>query len=203
MGWLLAIALTMVSANVAARAPHSPNSRRPQDQRRRQPRQFLVCYFLDNGERGIFLGTSDDGFRFKPLLEPNVPILTSELGGDRLTRDPYIMFGPDRQWHMLWTSGWWDRTFGLAHSRDLIHWTQQVVPAMIEFPDVLNAWAPEMVFDRDTQKFVLYWSSTWRGRFSSTARNDGDLGPNGEPLNHRFFFTTTSDFKSFSSSKLL
>jgi len=158
---------------------------------------------MNNGEAGVYLATSDDGFHFKPMLEPNIPIMKSELGTDKLSRDPCIMFGPDRLWHMVWTSGWWERTIGLAHSKDLVHWTQQYVPAMVDIPDSLNAWAPEMTYDRVTQKYVIYWSSTVKGRFVVTAREDGDLGPDNVPLNHRFFFTTTSDFKSFSPSRLL
>jgi hypothetical protein len=166
-------------------------------------RQFLATYFTDNGDSGVFLAVSDDGYRFRPLLDPNVPIMRSEFGTEKLSRDPFVMLGPDWQWHMVWTTGWWERTIGLAHSKDLVHWTQQYVPAMVDFPDALNAWAPEMVFDRDTQKYVIFWSSTWKGRFADTAREDGDLGPNGEPLNHRFFFTSTTDFKTFSPSRLL
>lgn len=203
MGWLLCAALAMASVSMPARHAQDQTQHQERQGRQHQARQFLASYFINNGESGVYLAISDDGYRFRPLLEPNVPILVSELGGDRISRDPCIMIGPDHQWHMLWTTGWWDRAVGLAHSKDLVHWTQQFVPAMTDFPDALNAWAPEMVFDHDTQKYVIYWSSTWRGRFAATARTDGDLGPNGEPLNHRFFFTTTSDFKTFAPSKLL
>jgi hypothetical protein len=209
MSWLFFSVAALASANVFAQQPQNPppgqtpaqvQARR---QRERSPRQFLLSYFVDNGQSGVYLATSDDGFHFKPLLEPNVPIMVSELGGDRLCRDPFLMQGPDRQWHMLWTTGWWDRTVGLAHSKDLVHWTQQYVPAMVDLPGALNAWAPEMVYDAVGKKYVIFWSSTQKGRFASTAREDGDLGPEGEPLNHRFFATTTVDFKSFTPSRLL
>ena len=207
MSWLFFGVIALVTATAIPQESQTPplllRPQRPQGPRQRSPRQFLLSYFVNNGEGGVFLATSDDGLHFKPLLEPNVPIMKSELGTDKLTRDPCIMFGPDRQWHMTWTSGWWERTIGLAHSKDLVHWTQQYVPAMVDFPDALNAWAPEMTYDRETQKYVIFWSSTWKGRFASTARSDGDLSPDGEPLNHRYFFTTTSDFKTFSQSRLL
>lgn len=195
--------MALASANAVIQDPQAQTPARPQGPRQRSPRQFLLSYFVDNGQSGVFLATSDDGFHFKPLLEPNIPIMKSELGTDKVSRDPCIMFGADRQWHMTWTSGWWERTIGLAHSKDLVHWTQQYVPAMVDIPQALNAWAPEMTYDRETQKYVIYWSSTWKGRFASTARSDGDLAPDGEPLNHRFFFTTTTDFKTFSPSRLL
>ncbi len=171
--------------------------------RERAPRAYLLSYFLGNGQDGVYLAESDDGLKFRPLVEPNYPILKSTLGDDSLSRDPCMMYGPDRQWHMVWTCGWWKRTIGLAHSKDLIHWTQQYVPAMVDISNALNAWAPEIVYDPGTQKYVIFWSSTVKGRFASTARLDGDLGPENEPLNHRFYFTTTSDFKQFSPSRLL
>jgi hypothetical protein len=212
MSWMLFSVAALVSANAWALPPQDQplgqgraGGERQGDRRggrQRQERQFLLSYFVDNGEAGVYLATSDDGYRFKPLLEPNIPILKSEFGADKLSRDPCIMFAQG-QWHMVWTTGWWERTIGLAHSKDLVHWTQQYVPAMVDFPDVLNTWAPEMVYDRDEKKYVIFWSSTWKGRFASTARDDGDLGPNGQPLNHRFFFTTTTDFQTYSPSRLL
>ena len=217
MTWLFFGVSALVAANAFTQGPQDrpPLQRadRPPFQRQggrpgggsreRQERQFLMSYFVNNGEAGIYLATSDDGFRFKPLLEPNIPIMKSEIGSDKISRDPCMTFGPDRQWHMVWTSGWWEKTVGLAHSKDLVHWTQQYVPAMVDIPDSLNAWAPEITYDRDTQKYVIYWSSTVKGRFAVTARTDGDLSPSGEPLNHRYFFTTTKDFQTFSPSRLL
>ncbi|MDR3692510.1 MAG: glycoside hydrolase family 43 protein [Fimbriimonas sp.] len=203
MTWLSLGASALLCATFSWQLPQGP-TRPPFPQGRPRPqRAYLLCYFVDNGEDGVFLASSDDGFKFKPLLEPNVAILKSSLGPDSLTRDPCIMHGPDGLWHMVWTSGWWKRTIGMAHSRDLVHWTQQFVPAMVDISNAMNAWAPEMVYDQKTQKYVIFWSSTVRGRFAPTAREDGDLGPENEPLNHRFYFTTTSDFKQFSPSRLL
>jgi len=197
--WLSAAALWQLPP---AQVKTSTDSK-PFRGRTRPERAYLLSYFVDNGEGGVFLATSDDGYKFRPLLDPNVPILKSMLGPDSLSRDPCIMYGPDHMWHMVWTSGWWKRTIGMAHSKDLVHWTQQYVPAMVDMSNALNAWAPEIVYDPVTQKYVIYWSSTVKGRFSSTARDDGDLGPDNEPLNHRFYFTTTTDFKQFSPSRLL
>ncbi len=203
MSWLFFGIVALASANFAGQQPDLQVPPQQQPRRQRQPRVYLLSYFVDNGQDGVYLATSDDGYRFKPMLEPNVPIMKSELGGDGLTRDPCIMYGPDHQWHMVWTTGWWEHTFGHAHSKDLVHWTQQVVPGMVDIPDALNAWAPELNYDPVSQKFILFWSSTVKGRFTATARTDGDLGPEGEALNHRFFFTTTTDFKTFSPSRLL
>ena len=209
MSWLIFGLASVISTYAYAQTPQDPpqvQAPAPVKKSQREPRpvrQFLLSYFVDNGQAGVYLAISDDGLHFRPLLEPNIPIMQSELGTDRLSRDPCIMLGPDRQWHMVWTSGWWERTIGLAHSKDMVHWTQQYVPAMVEIPGALNAWAPEMVYDRPTEKYVIFWSSTVKGRFESTAREDGDLGPEGEPLNHRYFFTTTKDFKTFSPSRLL
>jgi len=207
MSWLsIVLAIGgMGASNWQGPPPQGANGglSKPPQRRDRPQRAYLVSYFVDNGESGIYLGISEDGLKFKPLIEPNYPILKSTLGGDALTRDPCMMYGPDRQWHMVWTTGWWKRTIGLAHSKDLVHWTQQTVPAMVDINNALNAWAPEIVYDGVIQDYVIFWSSTVRGRFASTARPDGDVGPDNEPLNHRYYFTATKDFQHYSPSRLL
>jgi sucrose-6-phosphate hydrolase SacC (GH32 family) len=165
---------------------------------------FLATYFLGNGEAGAYLATSDDGYNFRPLSEPNVAILKPAVGPDRLMRDPCLIKGPDHEWHLVWTTGWWDNGIGIAHSKDLVHWSEQkMLPVMTQFPGTLNAWAPEIVYDAQQKRYVIFWSSTIPGLFPETIRLDGDLGRNREPLNHRYYFTTTRDFKTYEPSKLL
>lgn len=165
---------------------------------------LLGTYFLDNGQDGVYLCSSTDGETFEPLLSPNVPILTPSVGQERLTRDACIMRGPDQRWHMVWTTGWWEQGFGLAHSGDLVHWTQpSYVTVMREIPGTVNCWAPEIVFDPDRREFVIFWSSTVKGAFPQTARG-GDEGPTPDVvLNHRIYCTRTQDFERFSSPKLM
>jgi hypothetical protein len=165
---------------------------------------FLATYFVDNGEAGAYLAVSEDGYTFRPIVEPNVPLLKPAVGPDKLMRDPCLLRGPDKRWHLVWTTGWWDRHIGIAHSPDLVHWTdQKTVPVMEAFPKAINAWAPEMVFDAKAGEYVLFWSSTIQGSYQSTERADGDLGKGRVPLNPRFYATTTRDFVTYTPTRLL
>lgn len=119
-------------------------------------------------------------------------------------RDPSIARGPDGTYHLVWTSGWWDRSIGYASTRDFVHWSKQrAIPVMEAEENAVNAWAPEIVYDDEAQHFVIYWSSTIKGRFSETSHPNGDKAPDGTPLNHRPYYTTTQDFKTFTPTTLL
>jgi hypothetical protein len=165
---------------------------------------YIATYFLGNGESGAYLAVSDDGYEFKPLAEPNVPLLKPTVGKDRLMRDPCLLRGPAGDWHMVWTTGWWDRSIGISHSKDLVNWDEPaLLPVMEKEPSALNAWAPEIAYDERSKAYTIVWSSTVKGRFPETDRPDGDLSPDRVPLNHRYYATTTTDFRDYSPSRLV
>ena len=166
--------------------------------------RYLFSYFTGNGEDGLHLAASADGLTWSALhggrsfLEPKV--------GTKLMRDPCILRGPDGTFHMVWTSGWWDRGIGYARSTDLVAWSeQQWIPVMAHEPTAVNAWAPELFYDEDRGEFLIYWATTIPGRFRETEVAGGDLGGPGRdtPLNHRIYYVTTNDFTSFSPTRLL
>jgi beta-xylosidase len=119
-----------------------------------------------------------------------------------LMRDPSIRRGPDGMFHMVWTVSWNDRSIGVAHSRDLIHWSEQTrVPVMEHEPNALNSWAPDMFYDESTKEFVIVWATSIPGRFLATdslaqrtSRGRAD---------HRLYYVTTRDFKIYTKAKLL
>ena len=84
---------------------------------------YLFTSFRGNGEDGLHLAFSHDALKWtalnddKSFLKPQV--------GTKLMRDPCICQGPDGTFHMVWTSGWWDKGIGIAHSKDLIDWSDQ------------------------------------------------------------------------------
>src|SRR5678815_1910367 len=102
----------------------------------------------------------------------------------------------------VWTVAWTDHGIGVAHSRDLIHWsTQTRVPVMEHEPDALNTWAPDLFYDDATKQFVIVWATAIPGRFPATdtlaqrtSRGRAD---------HRLYFVTTKDFKTYSRAALL
>jgi hypothetical protein len=173
---------------------------------------FLFSYFTRNGEDGVHLAYSRDGINWAALNGGRSVITPAITGAGRgwqewnttaaLMRDPSILRGPDGMFHLVWTIAWTDHGIGVAHSRDLIHWsTQTRVPVMEHEPDALNAWAPDLFYDDATQQFVIVWATAIPGRFPATdslaqrtSRGHAD---------HRLYYVTTKDFVTYSHAALL
>ena len=157
---------------------------------------FLFSYFIGNGEDGLHLARSSDGYRWKALNRGR-SFLVPKVGKSKLMRDPCLLRGPDGTFQMVWTDSWNSRTIGHASSKDLIRWSpQQAVEVMAHEPQAMNCWAPEIVFDEGNRHYVIFWSTTIPGRFPKTdSAGDGRY-------NHRIYCTTTKDFKSFTPTRL-
>jgi hypothetical protein len=87
------------------------------------PAPLLFTSFRGNGEDGLHLAWSSDGYTWTPLRDDK-PLLRPAVGGG-LMRDPQILQGPDGTFHMVWTTAWNKHGVGYANSKDLIHWSQQ------------------------------------------------------------------------------
>ena len=61
----------------------------------------------------------------------------------------------------------------------------------------MNCWAPEIFYDAAKKQYLIYWSTTIPGRFPAT---DGSAG---KGRNHRIYYVTTKDFKSYSRAAVL
>lgn len=161
---------------------------------------YVFTSFRGNGESGVFLATSEDGLHWTPVYG-NRPVIPPQFPG-MLMRDPYLVQGPDKLWHLLWTTGWTrpqpgaPLTLGHATSKDLVNWfTQQQIE--IDLPGARNLWAPEMVWDAKAKQWLIFWASTIPGRFP-----DGDSTGDGG-YNHRIYAITTRSFRTFSAPRLL
>lgn len=151
------------------------------------PPSYLFSYFVGNGEDGLHFLASSDGLRWSPL-KGGRPFLRPEIGS-KLMRDPSIARGPDGVFHLVWTTGWWDQGIGIAHSKDLIEWSpQQFLPVMADTPGAQNCWAPEIFFDEDEGRFLIFWSTT-KVRKPDTQ--------------HRIYYVETRDFKTYSPARIL
>ena len=177
-----------------------------------EPQAFLFSYFTRNGEDGVHLAWSRNGISWSPLNGGRSVIAPAITGAGRgwqewnttaaLMRDPSILQGPDGMFHLVWTVAWTDHAIGVAHSRDLIHWSEQArVPVMEHEPDALNSWAPDLFYDDATKEFVIAWATSIPGRFPATdslaqrtSRGRAD---------HRLYYITTKDFKMYSHAALL
>ena len=160
-----------------------------------QERIFLFSYFKGYGD-GLHLAWSDDGFHWA-VLNGDRPLVTGNAGPEKLMRDPFLLPGGDGLFHLVWTAGWHGNGIGYASSADLIHWSaQQFLPVMEHEPLTRNCWAPEIFFDETQDQYLIYWASSIPGRFPETDHT-GDDG-----LNHRMYYVTTRDFRTFSKTKL-
>jgi hypothetical protein len=162
-----------------------------------QGQRYLFSYFKGNGEDGLHLAYSEDGLAWRALNDDK-PYFHPSVGKEKLTRDPSIVRGPDGMYHMVWTAGWNEQGFGYAESRDLITWTnERYVPVMSHEPTAMNTWAPEIFYDSLRSRYQIFWASTIPGRFP------GDSVGGGGKYNHRLYYTTTKDFRTFAPTKLL
>lgn len=154
---------------------------------------YVFTSFRDGDQKFLRFLYSDDGYHWT-----NVPgtFLEAKVGASKQFRDPSIARGPDGTFHLVWTSAWHgDQGFGYASSRDLIHWSeQQFIPVMTNAPTTVNVWAPEIYYDAAQKRFLIVWASTIPGRFPDYEEKHDN--------NHRLYFTSTRDFKTFAPTKL-
>ena len=184
------VALASLMPLVADLPAHAAEATKPEKS------AYLFSYFVGNGEDGLHLAWSADGYKWQALGNGK-SYLRPEVGENKLMRDPSLLRGPDGTFHMVWTTSWNGKTIGYASSRDLLQWTpQKSIPVMGDMAGVRNCWAPELAYDDQTGEFVIVWSSTIEGRFPETA------GQSEDKYNHRMYFTTTKDFQTFAPAKI-
>jgi sucrose-6-phosphate hydrolase SacC (GH32 family) len=126
---------------------------------------YLFSYFKDNGQDGLHLAYSMDGYTWTALNKDS-SVLKPTVAKDKLMRDPCIIRGGDNRFHMVWTVSWNDGGIGYASSADLIHWSeQQFIPVMKTEPTARNCWAPEIFYVAGNRMYMIYWATTIPGRF--------------------------------------
>jgi hypothetical protein len=111
---------------------------------------YLFSYFRGNGEDGLHLAYSRDGYNFT-ALNNDMSFLTPSVGVSKLMRDPCVIRTDDGIFHMVWTAGWTERGIGYSSSKDLINWTdQKYLMVMEKEPTAKNTWAPEIMIRRQS-----------------------------------------------------
>ncbi|MGC4104271.1 glycoside hydrolase family 43 protein [Ferruginibacter sp.] len=157
---------------------------------------YMFGYFNNNGKDGLHLAYSKDGYRWTALNKDSA-VLKPMVAKDKLMRDPCIIKGEDGLFHMVWTVSWNDKGIGYANSSDLVHWSeQQFIPVMKGEDSARNCWAPEITYDKKNRQYMIYWATTIAGKYKmDTVVENG--------YNHRLYYVTTKDFKTFSKTTLL
>ncbi len=154
---------------------------------------YLFTSFHEPANEGLRLLYSKDGYHWKTT---DSIYLRPMIGKDKIMRDPSLLQGPDGTFHLVWTTEWkGGNGLGYASSKDLVNWTeQQYIPVMQHEPDVVNVWAPELFYDDMAGRYIIIWASTIPFRF--------EKGIEDENNNHRMYYSTTKDFKTFTETKL-
>lgn len=154
---------------------------------------YIFTSFKEPANEGLRFLYSYDGYHWERI---DSVFLVPQMGNQKVMRDPSIVRGPDNTYHLVWTSSWrGDPGFGYSGSKDLIHWSeQQFIPVMAFDTSTVNVWAPEIFYDDEGEQFIILWASTIPYKF--------ERGIEDERNNHRMYYTTTSDFKEFSKTRL-
>ena len=158
-----------------------------------QKKVYISTSFHEPATDGLRFIYSHDGWTWKAI---DGIWLRPEVGTQKVMRDPSIIRTPDGTFHLVWTSSWrGDRGFGYASSKDLVHWTEQRFIEVMTDTTTVNVWAPELFWDDVKHQAVIVWASCIPGKFPD--------GQEEHKNNHRLYYTTTKDFKTFAPSKLM
>ncbi len=172
---------------------------------------FLLSYFKDNGQEGVFLAYSEDGFKFSALNDDRPIFVPPEWEGQNLTRDPSILYN-EGLFRMVWTSNWQGTSFGAVCSPDLKQWYKPVkVHPFTEWPrddSPRNVWAPEVHWDPTQRNYLILWSSATKslegkgGHNSGGLENDKTMNVKVDLRHHRTFYSRSADFQTFSNARI-
>ena len=154
---------------------------------------YVSTSFHEPANEGLRFIYSYDGIKWNSI---EGTFLAPKVGNQKVMRDPSIVKGPDGTFHLVWTSSWrGDKGFGYASSKDLIHWTEERFINVMDDPTTVNVWAPELFYDDVKRQYMIIWASCIPGKFPDGLEDHNN--------NHRLYYTTTKDFKTFSKAKLL
>ena len=144
---------------------------------------YLMVYFKDD-THSLYMALSKDGYRFTDINQARPVIAGDTIAEQKGIRDPYIYRAPDGWFYMALTDlhifgqkagyrttewerdgkqyGWGNnRGLVLMKSKDLVHWSHQVLRVDKSFPELADigcAWAPEMIYDDQAKKTMLYFT---------------------------------------------
>ena len=154
---------------------------------------YISTSFHEPANEGLRFIYSYDGWKWDSI--PGT-WLKPEVGRQKVMRDPSIIRTPDGMFHLVWTSSWrGDRGFGYACSKDLKNWSEERFIEVMPDTTTVNVWAPELFWDDVKQQAVIIWASCIPGKFPDALEDHKN--------NHRLYYTTTKDFKTFAPTKLM
>ncbi|MER6557117.1 glycoside hydrolase family 43 protein [Streptomyces sp. NPDC001027] len=163
---------------------------------------YLMVHFIGEGatNQQMYLSHSTDGLHWSDLNGGGM-VLRSTIG-TKGVRDPALVRSPDgskywiiatdlciscgQDWNASINNG--SRNLVVWESTDLVTWSQPwLLNVAGAIPDGRNAWAPEAIWDPQTNDYVLYWAT--------------NVPFNGK-TKHRIFYARTSDFHTISAPQI-
>lgn len=144
---------------------------------------YLLVYFTDE-THSLHFAVSRDGYTFTDVNNGKPIIAGDTIAEQKGIRDPYILRGKDGWFYMAMTDlhiyakqkglrdtqwerdgkefGWGNnKGFVLMRSKDLIHWSHtrlRVDTAFAGWTNIGCAWAPELIWDEDKDKMMIYFT---------------------------------------------
>jgi beta-xylosidase len=162
------------------------------DQPRASPAGYAFGYFRGGEHDGLSLAWSRDGYRWTAVRNGSA-VYNARVGNWKIFRDPCVFPAPDGTFHLVWTTG--SSGFGYASSKNLLTWSEPeyvLVNRGILARGLKNVWAPEIFHDVARSRYMVIFAST-------LAEVRGDH----EGWDHRHYFVTTTDFRTYSEPKKL
>ncbi|WP_338593396.1 immunoglobulin-like domain-containing protein [Paenibacillus sp. Y5S-9] len=168
---------------------------------------YFFTYFTGEGtatgEQVYFaLSNGNDPLNWRELNDGK-PVLTSTLG-EKGVRDPFIIRSPEGdKFYMIATDlkingngnwgraqTWGSRSIMIWESNDLVNWTDQ---RMVEVApeEAGNTWAPEIMYDKTTGEYIVFWAS----RMFDDASHTGSAY-------QKMMYSKTRDFYTFTEPQV-
>ncbi len=154
--------LTLCATAMAAVCTAQPNEKKV---------AYLFTYFTGNApdKEQICYALSDDGYNYTPLNGGNPVISSDTIAYTQCVRDPHILRCEDgKTFYMVVTDmksslGWAsNRGMVLLKSTDLVNWQHSAINFPTKYPkqwgNVTRVWAPETIFDRNSGKYMVFYS---------------------------------------------
>ncbi len=146
---------------------------------------YLFAYTPDpkEGRHGLCFAWSTDRENWHPI-GPEFAFVRSDYsrwGSEKRMFNPVLFYGPDHQWHAIWTLNETVGAFAYAKSPDLVRWFPQSYPIMN--PDN-NCLFLELGYNSSSGRYFISWVSNKNGK-------------------EELYATRTSDFKNFTAPEIV
>ncbi|MEV3860139.1 glycoside hydrolase family 43 protein [Streptomyces sp. NPDC050095] len=159
---------------------------------------YLMVHFTGDSATGqtLYLAHSADGLHWNDL-NGGAPVLRSTVG-TRGVRDPALIRSPDGRRYWIIATDLCIRcgstyekgspSLVVWESTNLVTWSQpRLLNVAGAIPDGRNAWAPEAMWNPETNDYVLYWATN--------ATLNG-------VLKYRIYYARTKDFRSLTTPQV-